>query len=48
MHKKIKEIQKDTAKLAKKESKLLAEDKKRDKMCTMGKIKMLQKKKRLN
>lgn len=31
--KKIKAIQKDTAKLAKKESKLLTADKKRDKAC---------------
>lgn len=45
MDKKIKSIQKDTAKLAKKESKLLAEDKKRDKICTMGKKMMKAKKK---
>lgn len=45
MDKKIKSIQKDTSKLAKKEAKLLAEDRKRDKACDMGKA-MMKKKKR--
>jgi len=44
MDKKIKEIQKTTSKLAKQESNLLKEDKKRDKMCTMAKIKKMRKK----
>ena len=44
MDKKIKSIQKDTKTLAKKESELLKEDKKRDKACDMGQ-KMMKKKK---
>lgn len=44
MDKKIKSIQKDTKQLAKKETSLLKEDKKRDKACDMG-AKMMKKKK---
>jgi hypothetical protein len=43
MDKKIKEIQKDTKNLAKKETNLLKADKKRDKACDMGE-KMMKKK----
>jgi hypothetical protein len=42
MDKKIKKIQKDTKKLAKEESSLLKADKKRDKVCDLGK-KMMKK-----
>lgn len=45
MDKKIKSIQKDTKKLAKKESSLLKEDKKRDKFCDYGEKMMKSKKK---
>lgn len=45
MDKKIKDIQKTTKKLEKKESKLLSADHKRDKVCEMGK-KMMHKKKK--
>ncbi len=47
MDKKIKQIQKGTEKLAKQESQLLKEDKKRDKVCTMGKEMMDRKKKQI-
>ncbi len=43
MDKKIKKIQKDTKHLEKEESALLKADKKRDKVCEMGK-KMMKKK----
>lgn len=45
MDKKIKELQKDTKKLMQGESKLLKDDKKRDKVCDMGKKMMKDKKK---
>jgi hypothetical protein len=45
MDKKIKKIQKDTQNLAKQESQLLKEDKKRDKACDMGAKMMKDKKK---
>ena len=40
MDKKIKSIQKTTKKLAKQESSLLKDDKKRDKACDLGKMMM--------
>jgi hypothetical protein len=46
MDRKIKSMQKVTRDLAKKESSLLKEDKKRDKVCDMGKKEMSKKKKR--
>jgi hypothetical protein len=46
MDKKIKELQKETKKLAKGEKELLTADKKRDKVCDMGKKMMKNKKKK--
>jgi len=46
MDKKIKKIQKDTKKLAKEESSLLKADKKRDKVCDLGKAVMKKKHKK--
>lgn len=44
MDKKIKKIQKDTKRLAKEEGALLKADKKRDKVCDLGKKVMKEKK----